>query len=274
MNHVFSQHTPMRNLALEMFTPLARLQFAHALPWLMTLPRGDGHAVLVLPAMLADDTAMQHVSWFLRSRGYKVLNWGMGRNRGPRPGVFDLLLAKLKAEMRRTGQKTSIVGWSLGGTLARVLANRHPELVRSVVTLASPHAGPAKAGHAKSGQLDWLYTMATGHAPGSHASFAREQARTPDVPLTSVYTELDAVVPWRSSYQEPGPQCESVEVRTTHGAMATHPLVMVVLADRLSQREDGWQPFAPPWWFALANGGVQGTGKSPATDRAHPRTVH
>ena len=258
MNNVFSQDAPMRKLALEMLTPLARVQFAHALPWLMTLPRGDGHAVLVLPAMLTDDKAMRHVSWFLRSRGYKVLDWGMGRNRGPRPGVFDLLLAKLKAEMRRTGQKTSVVGWSLGGTLARVLANRHPELVRSVVTLASPHCGGAKAGH-----LDWLYTMATGHAPGSHASFEREYSRTPDVPLTSVYTQLDAVVPWRSAYQEPGPQCESVEVRTTHGAMATHPLVMVVLADRLSQLPGEWQPFAPPWWFAFANGGGYGGGMTP-----------
>ncbi|HET8899127.1 MAG TPA: hypothetical protein VFN09_10185, partial [Rhodanobacteraceae bacterium] len=102
---------------------------------------------------------------------------------------------------------------------------------------------------------------------GTHTSFEREYARTPDVPLTSVYTELDAVVPWRSAYQEPGPQCESVEVRTTHGAMATHPLVMVVLADRLSQAQGDWRPFAPPWWFAFANGGGRGRGMSPI----HPR---
>ena len=249
MNHENSQAPLLANLMLEMFTPLAKTHFALALPWLMSLPKGDGHSVLVLPGMLADDEAMRHVSWFLRSRGYKVVNWGKGRNRGPRPGVFDLLLAKLKAEMRATGRKVSLVGWSLGGTLARVLANRHPELVRSVVTLASPHSGDPKAGH-----LNWLYTLATGHAPGSHTSFLREYSRTPDVPLTSVYTRLDGVVPWRSAYQEPGPQCDSVEVCTTHGAMATDPLVMLVLADRLSQPENGWQPFEPPWWFSFANG--------------------
>ena len=269
MKNVFSQNPLTNNLALEMFTPLARVQFACALPWLMALPRGDGHSVLVLPGMLADDKSMQHVSWFLRSRGYKVLNWGLGRNRGPRPGVFDLLLAKLKTEMRLTGKKTSLVGWSLGGTMARVLANRHPELVRSLVTLAAPHGGDSKAG-----ELDWLYTMATGHTPGSHASFVREYSRTPDVPLTAVYTQLDGVVPWRSAYQEPGPQCESVEVRTTHGAMGTHPLVMFVLADRLSQPQGDWQAFVPPWWFPLANGGSSGGGRMSLANRRQPQPAH
>ena len=269
MKNVLAHNPLMGNLALEMFTPLAKLHFAWAVPWLMTLPRGDGHSVLVLPGMLADDKAMQHVSWFLRSRGYTVLHSGMGRNRGPRPGVFDLLLAKLKAEKRRTGHTTSVVGWSLGGTMARVLANRHPELVRSVVTLASPHGGDPKAGH-----LDWLYTMATGHTPGSQASFVREYSRTPDIPLTSVYTRYDGVIPWRSAYQEPGPLCESVEVRSTHGAMATHPLVMAVLADRLSQPQGDWQRFVSPWWFALANGTGLGNAMPSPADRVQPATVH
>ena len=255
----------MSYLALEAFTPLVRLHFELAKPWMARLPKGDGHPVLMLPGMLADDGAMQSLSWFLESRGYKVLHWDMGRNRGPRPGVYDVLHAKLKAELRRSGRKVSLVGWSLGGTLARVLANRYPELVRSVVTLASPHTGDAKAS-----KLNWLYTVATGHAPGSNQGFEREYVRTPELPLTAIYTRFDGVLPWRSVYQEPGPKCESIEVLSTHGAMATHPLVMLVLANRLCQPEGTWEPFDPPWWFAHANGSVyRGGFKRPGRAEVH-----
>lgn len=269
MNNATAQAPPLTHLMLESLTPLAHSHFALAVPWMLTLPRGDGHAVLVLPPMLGNDEAMRHVSWFLRSRGYKVLNWGMGRNRGPRPGVFDLLLAKLKAEKRSTGQKTSLIGWSLGGTLARVLANRHPELVRTVVTLASPLTGDRKAS-----QLNWLYTLATGHSPGSHASFLREYSRTPDVPLTAIYTPIDGVLAWRSTYQQPGPLCESIQVLSTHGAIALHPLVMYVLANRLSQAEGAWQHFATPWWFKLANGKAASSGFAWAAKQALPAPLN
>jgi pimeloyl-ACP methyl ester carboxylesterase len=203
----------------------------------------------LLPGMLADDRSMRIVGAFLRSRGYEVLEWGMGRNRGPLPGVFDTLLALLKSARRRTGHKVSVVGWSLGGTLARVLANRHPELIRSVVTLASPHTGNPKASH-----LNWLYERATGHAPGAHEAFLREYSRTPDVPLTAVCTRIDGVIPWQSAFQESGPCAETVEVLCTHGAMGSSPIVMYVLAERLQQPEGQWRPFVPPWWFGLANG--------------------
>ena len=80
---------PLRNLLLELLTPWSLVHFSLALPWLATMPRGDGHPVLLLPGMLADERSMRIVGAFLRSRGYEVLEWGMGRNRGPLPGVFD-----------------------------------------------------------------------------------------------------------------------------------------------------------------------------------------
>ena len=60
------------------------------------------------------------------------------RNFGPTPRIHDGLVRRL-AELSADGeQPVSIVGWSLGGILARELARRHPESVRSVITLGSP----------------------------------------------------------------------------------------------------------------------------------------
>ena len=66
-----------------------------ARPLLPHLPRGDGHAVLVLPGLLADDSSTRAIRTVLRKLDYDVHGWGLGRNIGPTAtcvsGMHDLL---------------------------------------------------------------------------------------------------------------------------------------------------------------------------------------
>src|SRR3982751_6139968 len=92
-------------------------------PLLQMTPRGDGHPVLVLPGLVASDSSTGILRRYLASRGYDAHGWGLGRNLGPREGVeqgmYDLL-GKLHDESG--GRKVSLIGWSLGGVYARLLA--------------------------------------------------------------------------------------------------------------------------------------------------------
>src|SRR3954466_995494 len=54
-----------------------------ARPMLPRLPHGDGHPVLVLPGLLADDVSTHALRTVLRKLGYDVHGWGLGRNIGP-----------------------------------------------------------------------------------------------------------------------------------------------------------------------------------------------
>ena len=54
-----------------------------ARPLMPRLPRGDGHSVLVLPGLLADDVSTRALRTVLRKLGYDVHGWGLGRNIGP-----------------------------------------------------------------------------------------------------------------------------------------------------------------------------------------------
>src|SRR3954447_3973759 len=54
-----------------------------ALPLTPSLPRGDGHPVLVLPGLLADDVSTRALRSVLRKLDYRVHGWGLGRNIGP-----------------------------------------------------------------------------------------------------------------------------------------------------------------------------------------------
>jgi pimeloyl-ACP methyl ester carboxylesterase len=206
-------------------------------PLLQLTPRGDGHPVLVLPGLVASDLSTKLLRRFLKSRGYDAHGWGLGRNLGPREGIEDGMVEKLRQLHAASGRKVSLVGWSLGGVYARLLASRHPELVRSVVTLGSPFNGSARATHA------WrVYEGVSGQS--SEDPRRMKQVRpTPPLPTTSIYSRSDGVVAWRCSVEQAGPQSENIEVVASHLGLGAHPAVLYALADRLAQPEGQWKPF-------------------------------
>jgi pimeloyl-ACP methyl ester carboxylesterase len=206
-------------------------------PLLQLTPRGDGHPVLVLPGLVASDISTKLLRRYLRGRGYDAHGWGLGRNLGPREGIEDGMVEKLQQLHASSGRKASLVGWSLGGVYARLLAARHPELVRSVVTLGSPFKGSARATNA------WrVYEGVSGQSAEDPRRMRHVQP-TPPVPTTSIFSRSDGVVAWRCSVEQAGPQSENIEVVASHLGLGAHPAVLYALADRLAQPEGQWKPF-------------------------------
>jgi pimeloyl-ACP methyl ester carboxylesterase len=236
---------------LEGRAPLEALSSLALWPWLLAGERGDGHAVLVLPGLLADDDSTAMLRAFLTQRGFAAYGWGQGSNLGPRPGVLDAALQWLRRLHGHSARKVSLVGQSLGGVYARLLAATAPDAVRLVITLGSPIAGAASASRARR-----IYRAAAGeHA---HDPQRAETLRRPlAVPSTSIYSRSDGVVAWQSSLQPESAQAENIEVRTSHVGMGMHPAVLHAVADRLAQPEGQWQPFHPrgarQWLYASSS---------------------
>ena len=225
--------------------------FAAGLPLLALAPRGDRHAVLVLPGLGASDVSTGTLRRWLRGLGYPVVGWELGRNRGPTQEVVDQLPRLLERLHQEHGSPVSIVGQSLGGIYARRLALRAPAQVRQVITLGSPFAmvGPATDGSAGARAYDRYRHL---HST-QHLSSPRGGPRRPlPVPSTSIYSRWDGVVDWRACLQQPGPISENVAVRASHLGMGLDPAVLWVVADRLAQPADAWRPFRRPTRFGLA----------------------
>jgi pimeloyl-ACP methyl ester carboxylesterase len=215
-----------------------------ALPWLRLAPRGDGHPVLVLPGLVASDRSTRLLRDFLTRRGHDVHGWGLGRNLGPRPKVEEAMLATVDRLHARSGRKVSLVGQSLGGAYARVLAAQRPDAVRCVITLGSPIGGHPRASHA------WrIYEFTSGESTLDPRRWQRLR-QTPQVPTTAIYSRSDGVVAWQDSVQARGPMTESIEVVTSHLGMAVHPAVLYAVAERLAQPEGRWRPFERHGWRA------------------------
>lgn len=206
-------------------------------PALQLAPRGDGHGVLVLPGLVASDLSTGLLRYYLQGRGYAVQGWEQGRNLGPRPGVEAAMERQLVAINEATGRKVSIVGWSLGGIYARMLASRHADRVRTVITMGSPFRGSERSNNA------WRVYEKVSRQHVDDPDRLELVRPTPPVPTTSIYSRSDGIVAWHCSVETAGPQSENIEVIASHIGLGVHPAVLYAVADRLSQPEGNWKPF-------------------------------
>jgi pimeloyl-ACP methyl ester carboxylesterase len=209
-------------------------------PWLRRLPRGDGHPVLVLPGFGGFDATTLPLRYFLRKLGYIPYGWGQGTNRGITDQTLMQLTRRLEEIHSRHQKKVSLIGWSLGGVIAREVARKHVDWVRSVITLGSPLRGNHKTSRA------WpLYKLLnrkrleTDLAPQAVA----QRMQPLPVPFTSIYSRSDGIVAWPCATVRKSKLAENIEVHCSHTGFGHHPHVLYAIADRLAQPQDGWVPF-------------------------------
>jgi pimeloyl-ACP methyl ester carboxylesterase len=220
-----------------------------SLPALATAPKGDGHTVLVLPGFLTSDSSTDFMRRALRGLGLNAVGWDLGRNLGGIYGMREKLRDKVAALKRESGHKISLVGWSLGGVYARDLAISLPDMVRGIVTLGSPFSGDLRANN-----VGRLYDVVSGERvdDADPVDVAALAGHLP-VPATSIYSRTDGVVHWRTSQVKEHPEAENIEVvGASHLGLGFNPAVLWAVADRLSQAEGVFAPFARKGPFAMA----------------------
>lgn len=204
---------------------------------------GDGRHVLVLPGLLADDRSTRALRGVLRDAGYQPHGWSLGTNVGPTRGIVAGIQGRVDDLAARSDRPVSVIGWSLGGLLAREAAKLQPGKIDRVITLGSPlnmsHRGQSRASAA--------YEMfASRHLP-DYAFDAWIASRVDGItqPITSVYTRGDGIVHWQSCLVEPGPRSENVEVFGSHCGLGMNLAAAHVVLDRLAVPIDDWTPFTP-----------------------------
>ena len=234
-------------MMLEGRAPWEYAAMLAAMPWLRSLPKGDGHPILVFPGLGAADFTTWPLRHFLEGRGYKTYPWHQGFNLGPREGVLDGCIEQAKSIRQEHGRSISLIGWSLGGIYAREVAKAMPEHTRCVITLGTPFTGNPRATNA------WrFYELVSGHSV-QDPKIIEQVRKPPPVPTTSIYSRTDGIVAWRCSVNETGPAAENIGVHASHVGMGMNPIALYAIADRLAQAPGKWKPFeaagARRWFF-------------------------
>jgi pimeloyl-ACP methyl ester carboxylesterase len=199
--------------------------------------RGEGVAhgaddpVMLLPGFLAGDPSMGIMARWLTRIGYHPCRAEMRANVDCAARALERLEVALEHQHARFDRRVAIVGQSRGGSLARLLAVRRPELVSGIVTLGSPlrdqlavHPfvrGPV-LGVGLLGTLGVPGLFRHGCLSGDCCAEAREQALAEFpacVGFVSIYSKSDGIVDWRACLD---PDAQQVEVNASHIGMSAH----------------------------------------------------
>jgi triacylglycerol lipase len=199
-------------------------------------PRGDDRPILIIPGFGASDRSTAMLRRYLNWLGYDARGWGLGNNIGAKTvGIHnEVLVAKLDQIHAETGRPVTLIGWSMGGIMARMIARERPGAVAELILLGSPFASDPYANRA------WkLYERISGHSL-SHPVAQRQIAQSklpPPVKSTSLYSKSDGVVAWECCIEPPAPHTRNIEVSTSHCAFAFNPHVLRLIADLLRETQ-------------------------------------
>lgn len=231
-----------------MTAPLgSELRFWPELASLFTDPRfwspahePDGRPVLLIPGFLAGDASLTVMAGWLRRRGHAVRTSGIRLN----VGCSGRDLERLDEVLGAFGEPVILIGQSRGGTMARAMAARHPDMVAALVTLGSPVLDPLAVSPSVLRTIRSLAFLGDLGVPGFFSSDCRDGdccaefrallcAPLPaGAPALALYSRTDAIVDWRACLD---PHAECVEVDGSHCGMAVNPQVYREL-ERLFER--------------------------------------
>ena len=203
---------------------------------------GDGHPVLVLPGFMASDRSTKVLRSFIERLGYEAVAWELGTNRGE-VKTLELMTERLEELYEEYGCRISIIGWSLGGVIARQLAKAKPRMVRQVITLGSPFRDITAPNNAS-----WIYNLISGgrRVVDIDPELLKDLPRPAPVPTTAIYSKEDGVVPWEICIEAKETHIhQNIQVRGSHVGMGFNASVLKIIEDRLQYAEENWVPFYP-----------------------------
>jgi len=189
---------------------------------------------MLIPGWKTPESAMGPLTRYLQRRGHNAQPWGLGVNTG-RPERDALRMADIIEQLSsRSGHPVALIGWSLGGIIAREVAREHPTLVDRVITMGTPaFGGPGFTAGARAfgpAEVTRISEML--------ARFDHERPIT--VPITAFFTRRDAVVSWPACLDRSSRHVSHIEVRSTHAGLVFDPdvwrLSAGVLAERTAER--------------------------------------
>ncbi len=178
---------------------------------------------------------MRPLRRYLAFLGYDVYDWGRGRNLG-NVERYVHNVGELAADIRdgSDGDVVTLIGWSLGGVIARETARQYPDVVREVITLGTPIVGGPK------------YTaVAQRFAESADIDLDEFEKKVHErnligirQPITAIYSRSDGVVGWRACIDTYNAHARNIEVSSSHFGLGANSRVWRLIAHVLAGDSD------------------------------------
>ncbi|MFK7917633.1 MAG: lipase family alpha/beta hydrolase [Ilumatobacter sp.] len=206
-----------------------RLAFKSAA--LRRAPRGNGRIAVALPGWKAPEATTAPLRAYLGSIGHDARSWGFGINQGDVEAKRDEMVTQVRDLAESSGRPVNLLGWSLGGVVAREVARSAPESVHRLVIYGSPVVGGP------------THTAGVGTYDPAEVSRIRDLQAHLDAtdpvttPMTAIFTRNDTVVDWRACIDRFSTNVTTVEVGCTHVGLGLDPDVWLTIAEALGEHD-------------------------------------
>lgn len=220
---------------LEMRAPLDWASLLFGAPKLARAPRGDGRPVLLIPGYRTDESSMRPLRRYLEFLNYDVYDWGRGRNMGDVESYVSHV-GEFAQKIHRDvgGQAVTLVGWSLGGVIARETARLYPDVVREVITMGTPVIGGPKY----TAVADRFAKMARIDLDEFEKEVHEKNLLGIEQPVTAIYSKTDGIVGWRACIDNYNEHTRNIEVNCSHFGLGANSRVWRIIAEALAPKID------------------------------------
>ncbi len=219
-----------RDALQELRLPLDVLRWAPSWLAMKSGRAAQPRTAILLPGFGAGPRSMRVMEAFLRRRGHRPRDWGLGLNTGDARHFRTKLRRVVEESIAAHGEPVVLVGWSLGGYIAREYAREHPEGIRKIVTLGSPVIG----GPRYTATAEWYRSQ--GHDLAEVERAVKDRYATPlRVPVAAIYSKRDGIVAWQACIDKWSPNVRHIEVSETHVGLGFAPRVLAIVADEIER---------------------------------------
>lgn len=214
---------PFSLLAREaLLFPLTRTRAAFAPAVALDLD-GGGRPVMVIPGFMASDRTTARLRKSLTNAGFVCRGWGMGRNLGIVSNIFERMDDRIS--QMQTDAPVTLIGWSLGGLVAREYAKYAQHRVSKVITLGTPFSGGPRSNNG------WrIYELIAGHKVDDPLISVNLSGKPP-VPTIAIWSSRDGVVAPCAACGLPGESDVQVEEHCTHMGLIADPVLIRRIAE-------------------------------------------
>jgi len=183
---------------------------------------------MLIPGFLAGDASLTRMAVWLRTGGFKPARSGVTWNVACMEETLTRLEQRLEASVEAAEQPALLVGQSRGGTMARALTARRPDLVDTLITLGSPVLDQLAVHPNQWVPIGAVGLLGTIGVPGFFGlscirgdccAQAKADLVAPfpgDVEYLAVFSRSDEVVRWQACVE---PAASAIEVASSHVGM-------------------------------------------------------
>ena len=157
--------------------------------------------VVLYPGYLTGPSHMRKMKFRLASEGHSVYDWTLEYNTGMSHVVFKKLSEQLRLLHDTYESPITVVGHSLGGSMARAMCYGDGDIIDHVITIGSPINNIRESLAEFKAATDLRNGSVS--SPEEWEEYLTMASHQPEGKCTSIWSPDDKVVPWTQSLIKP-----------------------------------------------------------------------